>query len=78
METTITSSSLDCGEATFAKGRTVPDCQRMQFLPKLFGERLMLAFGLPAGSVKLVGPRRSSKLEDGSTIGDLRQVWASK
>ena len=43
METTITSSSLDCGEATFAKGRTVPDCQRMQFLPKLFGERLMLA-----------------------------------
>jgi hypothetical protein len=43
METTITSSAQDCGDATFAKGRTVPDCQRMQFLPKLFGGRLMLA-----------------------------------
>jgi hypothetical protein len=37
-----------------------------------------LAFGLPVGSVKLVGPRRSSKLDEGATIGDLREVWASK
>jgi hypothetical protein len=36
------------------------------------------AFGLPEGSVKLVGPRRSSKLDESATVGDLRALWAPK
>lgn len=36
------------------------------------------AFGLPEGSVQLVPPRRSSKLDATSTVGDLRALWANK
>ena len=33
-------------------------------------------FGLPVGSVKLVGPRKSvKKLHEESTVGDLRTLW---
>lgn len=35
-------------------------------------------FGLPEGSVKLVGPRRGAKLGDEATIGDLRVAWEPK
>lgn len=35
-------------------------------------------FGLPEGSVKLTAPRRSIKLDEGATVGDLRQLWDSK
>jgi hypothetical protein len=33
------------------------------------------AFGLPEGSVKLVGPKKGSKLDESSTVGDLRSLW---
>lgn len=36
------------------------------------------AFGLPEGSVKLVGPRKNVRLDDAATVGDLRALWQPK
>ena len=32
-------------------------------------------FGLPVGSVKLVAPSKKHKLDETSTVGDLRALW---
>jgi len=32
-------------------------------------------FGLPEGCVKLVGPKKSAKVDESSTVGDLRALW---
>lgn len=36
------------------------------------------AFGLPTGSVKLVSPGKRNKLDETSTVGDLRALWADQ
>jgi hypothetical protein len=35
-------------------------------------------FGLPAGSVRLVGPGRRLKITDDTTVGELRGAWEGR